>query len=295
MKSTQMKSTQMKSITTFTVLVFLFGTIFTSCSKKEGCTDPAANNFNVEAERDDGSCIYDTVPEEEHEESHITFTFTHNFDGIPVTAANFNQFNFVNANGDTMSISKLKYLVSDFRLYTISGGSIMLDDVPYSLVDVTNGTGCSFTAGESGWGSFAGIGFNFGFDTIANAGNYLDLNSANWNWPAGIGGGYHNMQFEGKFKVNGADSSFAYHNGTASMSGNHEQNHISVKLMSGIALNNHNVVIEIQMNIAEWFKNPNVWDLNALHNNLMMNYNAQKMMQANGYNVFSQGAVSQKQ
>lgn len=33
---------------------------FTSC-KKEGCTDPNANNYNEEAKKDDGSCIYPTI------------------------------------------------------------------------------------------------------------------------------------------------------------------------------------------------------------------------------------------
>jgi len=179
------------------------------------------------------------------------------------------------------------------RLYTTSGDSVMLTDVPYQLIDLVDGTSSSFTAGESDIGAFAGIGFSFGFDTTDNAGNYTDLNSASWNWPMMIGGGYHNMQFEGKYKLNGADSSYAYHNGTASNMGNHEQNHISVRL-PGIALNEHNVVVEIQMNIAEWFRNPNTWDLNTYHSSLMMNYNAQKMMQANGYNVFNLGTVSQR-
>jgi hypothetical protein len=283
---------KMKTIVLSILVIFIM--IFTSCSKDEGCTDPAANNFDVEATKDDGSCSYDEVvlPVAEHTESNITFNFTHHFDGIPITAANFNQFNFVTANGDTISITKLRYLVSDMRLYKTDGDSVMMGG--YNLVDLTNNTGMSYAPGLSELGGFAGIGFNFGFDTTDNAGNYVDLNSASWNWPMMIGGGYHNMQFEGKYKVNGIDSLFAYHNGTASNMGMHEQNHISVKL-PGIALNEQNVVIEIKMNLAEWFRTPNTWDLDTYHSALMMNYTAQKLMQANGYNVFTLGAVSQRQ
>ena len=48
------------------------------------------------------------------------------------------------------------------------------------------------------------------------------------------------------------------------------------------------------MNVAEWFKNPNEWDLNALHSFLMPNFNAQIMMSENGQlDVFSIGTITQ--
>ena len=48
------------TIHNFTI-VLLLGAVFafsTSCKKKEGCTDPTATNYDVEAEKDDGSCTY---------------------------------------------------------------------------------------------------------------------------------------------------------------------------------------------------------------------------------------------
>jgi hypothetical protein len=55
----------------------------------------------------------------------------------------------------------------------------------------------------------------------------------------------------------------------------------------------NNTTIEIKMNIAEWFKNPNTWNLNELNTVLMPNFEAQKMMSANGKSVFSLGNVTQ--
>ena len=44
--------------------------------------------------------------------------------------------------------------------------------------------------------------------------------------------------------------------------------------------------LQIDMNIAEWFKNPNEWNLNDLHSMLMPNFDAQVMMYENGKDVF---------
>jgi len=285
---------KMRTLLKSTTALLIFSTLLTACSKNKGCTDPAASNFDIEALKDDGSCIYDEIEITENNTASITFNFTHHFDGVPVTAANFDQFNFINANGDTMSITKLRYLVSDIKLNTTNGNEVPMTG--YHLVDVTNGTGLSYTVGQAEFGAFASIGFNFGFDTTDNSGNYIDLNSISGNVPAMMGGGYHGMQLEGKYKVNGVDSLYAYHHivkKRTTMMAPFEDNHITVNL-PGIALNEANVVVEIKMNIAEWFKNPDTWDLNTFHSSLMGNYNAQSMMQANGYNVFSLGIVSQK-
>ena len=52
-----------------------------------------------------------------------------------------------------------------------------------------------------------------------------------------------------------------------------------------------NVTIETEINIsvdvAKWFKNPNTWNLNELNQMLMPNYEAQIMMYENGQDVFS--------
>ena len=55
--------------------------------------------------------------------------------------------------------------------------------------------------------------FTFGFNDEDNKdGVYQDLNSASFNVPAMLGGGYHYMQFDGKYKdTNNADANFNYH------------------------------------------------------------------------------------
>ncbi|MCB9364889.1 MAG: hypothetical protein H6587_09995 [Flavobacteriales bacterium] len=223
--------------------------------------------------------------------SNLTFNFTHNFDGVNVSATNFNQFDFINLNGDTLNLTKLRYLISDIRLFKANGDSILIDD--YLLVDVTNSTGLTFSPTDAiPTGSYTDISFTFGFDSLDNLVNYPDLNSANWNWPPNIGGGYHFMQMEGKYKDLGNEIGYAYHMGTASpSSGVFEANHFRADL--GAINITGDATIEIKMDIAEWYKNPNTWDLNDMHNMLMPNYNAQIKMNQNGRSVFSLGTVTQ--
>lgn len=217
----------------------------------------------------------------------LSFLMTHEFDGLEVDNSTFSQFLYVNENGDTLSISRLRYLISDVALTAQNGDRVQLDN--YQLVDVTNGNGLSFiVSDEIPYGTYTGLSFTFGFDEEDNIDEgYPDLNLAVWNWPDMLGGGYHFMQMEGMYLENGVAMPYAYHNGTARVSeGVFEQNYFEADL-NGFVVNMPFGEAEIRMNIAEWYRNPNTWDLGEYNITLMPNYDAQKMMQANGASVFS--------
>ena len=76
---------QKKLMKKYIYFLFTFALIFSSCTKEEGCTDPLATNFNVDAENDDGSCIFSLAGGEWITES-ITSTgsMTATMMGIPL-------------------------------------------------------------------------------------------------------------------------------------------------------------------------------------------------------------------
>ena len=227
----------------------------------------------------------------------IAFNFNHNWDGTTVTNADFNSIKFTNANGNQLSIERLRYLISKITFHKVDGSTTVLDG--YNLVDVTNSENLAYTPTTNvATGSYSDVTFIFGFNNEDNNNaTYPDLNSASWNVPDMLGGGYHYMQFDGKF-FNSLDEEqgFNYHAIRAAdnpgPNPTFPQDTFFNVSLGAITISN-NATFNIEMNIAEWFKNPNIWDLNVLNQMLMPNSSAQIMMYENGENVFSLESVNQ--
>ena len=233
--------------------------------------------------KDDTDCCVNLEP------VNVTLKFTHNWDGTPVTASDFNSFNYVTENGESVSIERLRYVVSNVNL----GG----ESKPYQLVDLGINSGFEIIFNNVAQG-VNNLNFTFGFSDADNIdGVYQDLNTVSFNVPGMLGGGYHYMQFDGKYKdTNNLDANFNYH-AIRAVNRSDPNNLIFEDTsflvdFSSVTITN-NATIEIKMNIAEWFKNPNTWDLNQLNTVLMPNFEAQKLISANGKSVFSLGDILQ--
>ena len=233
--------------------------------------------------------------DEEIEKVSISLKFTHNWDGVSITSSDFNNFKFTTENGEKISIVKLRYLLSNINL--INGNDVFTFS-NYNLINLGEETGFTLNLPKKiNQGSYQ-LKFTFGFSDEDNKdGAYQDLNSTSFDVPGMLGGGYHFMQFDGKYKdTNNADANFNYHAIRAvdrSDPNNlvFEDTSFEVDLGTLSFINNSEIIIKV--NIAEWFKNPNKWNLNELNTVLMPNFEAQKMMSANGKTVFSLGDISQ--
>ncbi|MDC1327279.1 hypothetical protein N8252_03030 [Ulvibacter sp.] len=229
----------------------------------------------------------------------VGFNFTHNWDENDIQNSDFETTQYINAFGTEQTISKLVYLISDITFTTAAG--MVYDSGDFNLVDVREGTNLSYTPNvQVPPGDYA-VSFTFGFDDEDNIdGAYPELNQTAegpWGVPAMLGGGYHYMRLEGKYKDTAAmDVGYAYHairandmNVTPLLL---EDTSFVVNL--GQVTVSNTTDIEIKMNVAEWFKNPNTWNLNTLFATLMPNFEAQKMISENGaQGAFSLGIVTQ--
>jgi hypothetical protein len=225
----------------------------------------------------------------------ITLNFTHSWDGIEITNADFNELKFTNENEQDLSIERLRYLISEISLTHESGVVTVLDE--YNLVDLTNTKGLSFTTSETILpGDYTSVSFRFGFSNEYNIdGAYPDLNTTNFNVPAALGGGYHFMQFDGKYRdITSVEAPFNYHVISAiDPSNTNDPKDTSFSLNIGAATIGGNTNIQIEMDVSEWFKNPTMWNLNEYDINLMGNYDVQLLMNQNGSSVFSLVSITQ--
>ena len=224
----------------------------------------------------------------------VTLNFSHSWEGTEVTSADFNDLKFVNENGETISITRLRYLVSDIVFTHVSGEVTNVEG--YNLVDVTNDENLSYTTTNTILPGEYTATIRFGFKDEDNTSDiYQDLNVAVFNVPEMLGGGYHYMQFDGTYlNANSVESAFNYHAIRAfDMTGVDGPTDTSIEINIGSVTVSGNTQINIDMDLAEWFANPNTWDLNTLNTGLMMNYDAQVDMNENGATVFSVSSITE--
>jgi len=217
----------------------------------------------------------------------VLFNFSQNWDGTEVSNANFGTTDYTTDFGHEINILRIRYLIS--RLVLTDSDGVVYPVGDYNLIDMDDPTTFAFDPNVMVPEGTYTLSFVYGFNQADNINNaYNDLNTASWNWPEMLGGGYHFLQFDGMYNVNTAiPMPFNYHNGTAKVSdGVFEQNFVQFNLTNNLIIEAGSV-IDIKMNIAEWFKNPYSWDLDVYNTPLMPNYDAQKLMQQNAATVFS--------
>ena len=161
------------------------------------------------------------------------------------------------------------------------------------MTDISNEASLTYTPTELiEPGLYNNISFVFGLTNEKNSdSSYVDLNSESWNVPLMLGGGYHFLQMDGKFlNTDNEEQGYNYH--AIRASNNPGDNWDSAqdtffRVDLGAIIITADAEINIAVNISEWFKTPNSWNLNNFNQMLMQNYEAQVMMYENGQNVFT--------
>jgi len=126
-------------------------TVFNSCNKKEGCMDPAALNFNPDAEVDKG-CLYT--------ESYATEMHMHQYiNGGELVAGNT-----YTINGTQVALDLVQFYVGNITLIDADGNETVAEDV-YLLVKPDEE---AYAIGNIPAGNYTAIRFDVGIDSATN-------------------------------------------------------------------------------------------------------------------------------
>lgn len=206
----------------------------------------------------------------------VDFTINYEADGQPVYT---DTIRYPIDAGYFISVVTLKYYLSEIKLIRSDG--IVVPVKEYQYVSLKDSLTNRFTCGSILQGSYKGISFNIGVDSVHNVSDGLAITNDNIDmiWPIPMGGGYHFLKFEGYFTDSTGSFGYAMHIGK-------NENLINVQLDTNFTIGESVVNLPLIMNLNEWFRNPYIYDFNVDGNYSMSSSSAMAKLKANGVDVF---------
>lgn len=194
----------MKTIKFIVPLMVAVGLMAMSC-KKEGCTDPEAINYNEEAKKDDGSCEYEQFGSTEIKIDHVWGMGNS-------TPFELNTQYIHPMSNDTLTYSKVKYYISNFKLKK-SDGSWWTHPESYFLVDLSDPSTTTLSLNNIPEGNYTEVSYIMGVDSLRNVsgaqtGALSTANGMFWSWNSG----YIMVKVEGT-SPNSGSGNFSFHLG----------------------------------------------------------------------------------
>jgi hypothetical protein len=253
-----------------------------------------------------GSCLFLIIsckkdkPVLEEPTGHISFNFNHLIDGAILQK---DTMKYTNAAGNPYEINQLMYFISDVRLHKTDGSIKLISDwTDIHYVDIDIPATLKWDVYDKiPAGSYDSISFIFGITKEKNLSfRFVNPPEVNMMWPDILGGGYHYMMINGKWKNNENQvENYAFHLGIGQLYKSNVitidsiyafvQNYFSVKLSNSTFSIEENKTrnIEIIMNIESWFDTPHIYDHNYWGGAIMQNQPAMQMIKENGVDVFT--------
>ncbi len=230
----------------------------------------------------------------------IIFSINHCVNGQPLTE---NELIYTNAAGNNYLITEVKYFISDITFYRNDGSKKVIGDwkdIFYVDENIPETKTIRFFD-KIPAGAYDSITFIFGIPEQKNK-SFMFVNppEVDMFWPEVLGGGYHYMMINGKWKdTTGVNQPFnfhlgigqLYHGNTANVDSIYAfvQNYFMVHLPgSGFNMNDKDTLtFNLSMNIEKWFENPHIFDFNYRGGAIMQNQPAMQMAKENGWDVFA--------
>ncbi len=200
-----------------------------------------------------------------------------------ISIQNDNTLNYINSSSNEYNVKSLKYYISKLMIERDNG--TLYDVDMYKLINAAESdTYNTFTLTDIPEGRYTQLHFIFGIDSARNVLQGLPNNSEtnSMEWPVNLGAGYHFMMMEGVFKrSDNSLSGYAIHLGRT-------PNQYKAEFGIDLTVSNTSAqVIEVQMNVDQWFDGFNKIDLNNGYSYIMEDSLKQLQFKQNATSVFS--------
>jgi hypothetical protein len=247
-----------------------------------------------------GGCKKPVDPVPAVQSGHLVFMAAHQVEG---QALELNQLRYTNAAGNEYMVTDLMYFISDITLYPHAGTKRLISDRNnlFYLDEKIPSTLTLALSDKIPAGSYDSISFTFGISEARNK-SYIYVNPPEvlMGWPEVLGGGYHYMMMNGKWKdPAGQLQPFNFHLGIGQLYHGTTYNvdsiyafvhncfRVSLPGSSFDLADGDTATFRLTMNIGQWFQDPHVYDHNYWGGAIMQNQPAMQMAKENGWNVFS--------
>jgi len=237
------------------------------------------------------SCKKDVAPVEEKGKLKLQFTFA-----VDENPFQVDEMIYTNAAGNLYEVNEIQFFISDIILYKKDGDSVIIKDnnsihyVDYAIPSTLTWN----IADELPQGDYSSIAFTFGLSPEKNVSNtFVNPPESNMAWPLVLGGGYHYMMINGKWRTDETNSVFHFHTGIGQIYEDDEivefvHNHFKVRVPnSAFTIGENPTTLNLVMNINSWFTTPHDYDLDYFGGAIMQNQEAQEVIKANGWDVFT--------
>ena len=242
------------------------------------------------------SCGKDPQPNPEPQPNigklHLDFDFY--VDGSPIE---YDTLKYTNAAGNEYLVYEIQYFISNLTIYKNGTSKVLKGWEKEHYIDSNNPTTMAWDVYDDiAVGDYDSLSFRLGFKDADNQ-SFMFVNppESNMIWPEVLGGGYHYLKLNGKWKI-AQDTlrGFAFHLGRGQV---YDANNDPISFIDNsfrVSLPGSDFKIEqgkhtpltIRMNIEEWFKDPKIYDHNTWGGDIMQNQAAMEIAVENGWNVF---------
>lgn len=230
-------------------------------------------------------------------QSGMSLRFTFTFEGQPLR---MDGRTYTLASGEKIKVNDIHYFVSDVVLVDYAGKRVKFEDDARNVHYVGTELEGSLTwrsSRELPTGVYDYVEFVYGLDSVRNVSHtFRNPPESLMFWPEVLGGGYHYMQINGYWGDAGDTACarpFGLHTGIGTEQG--EQEAVSAYFQNFVKLTDTlrfflvedgDKTLTLNMEVAEWFRNPHEWRFSQYGGSIMQNPEAQRVLRDNAASVF---------